>query len=206
MQNTTRKRYLTIAALTLTLAAAGMAAGPASKATGWVYDFHSVVPLGADALRLQPAKRIVYLLASAESPGFEGIRRHEQDGKVEVTGPNGEPVSHYPEAIDFRVTASAKKGKLMDTELEPFSVDGAEDVNQYLLGLKFRLKIFHGIEMRLLEPDAVKLIGVPSDVPYEERIYRVSFNLGQVPAQDRLVLEVLDPSGTRVSKFHLEVF
>src|SRR4051794_25375120 len=114
MQNTTRSRCFAIVGLTLALAVAGLAAGPgpaASKSSLWEYDFHSVVPLGADALRLEPAKKTVYLMASAESAEFEGMRRTESDNQVTVIGPNGQEAKDYPQSIDFRVTVSAKKKK-----------------------------------------------------------------------------------------------
>jgi hypothetical protein len=209
MQNTTRSRCLTILGLTLALATTGLAAGPAAsvaKSSLWEYDFHSVVPLGADALRLEPAKKTVYLMASAESAEFEGLRRTERNNHVTVLDPNGQEARDFPQTIDFRVTVSAKKKKLSEEDLEPYPVRASGSVNDYLLKLGFRVKIFRGIEMRVLEPNEVKLIGVPSDVPYDERVYRVSFDVGKVPLTDRIVLEVLDPGGERVSKFHLEVY
>jgi hypothetical protein len=205
MQNTTRLRCLTITAFALLPAVLGNASGPAAKTTAWQYEFHSVVPLGYDAVRLQPAKATVYLLASAESAGFEGMQRRQDNGRVVVTGANGEPVTSYPEAIDFRVTASAKKKKVAVDDLHPYDVAAKRPVGDYLLNLKFRLKIFRGLESQALEPHAVRLIGVPADVPFDERIYRVSFQLGKVSVNDRLVLEVLDADGNRVSRFHLEV-
>ena len=206
MQDTTRTRRYAILGLTLLLAVAGAAAGPASKSSLWEYDFHSVVPLGSDALRLEPARKTVYLMAAAESAGFEGLRRHSEGNDVVVTGADGRPVREYPSGVDFRVTASTKKNKLQDADVDPYPVRAEGSVNDYLLKLGFRLKVFHGIEMRELEPTLVKLIGVPGDVPYNERVYRVSFALGKVPLEDRIVLEVLDPAGERVSKFHLEVY
>ena len=46
---------------------------------------------------------------------------------------------------------------------------------------------------------------MPAEVPYDERIYLAGFNLNGVPATDRIVLEVLDPAGARISRFHLEL-
>jgi hypothetical protein len=51
----------------------------------------------------------------------------------------------------------------------------------------------------------VKLVGMPMDVPYDERIYRVSFDLGEVPLADRIVLEVLSPREERLTRFHLDM-
>jgi hypothetical protein len=189
-----------------TLTLAGAAAGPASRGPLLEYNFHSVVPLGVDALQLEPAKKTVYLLASAESPAFEGMKRLDDGNEVTVTAADGETVSFFPQTVDFRITASAKKKKFNDSDVEPYPVQAGQAVNDYLLNLKFRLKIFHGIDMRVIEPSEVKLIGVPGDVPYNERVYRASFSIGKVPVEDRMMLEILAPSGERISKFHLEFY
>lgn len=49
----------------------------------------------------------------------------------------------------------------------------------------------------------MRVIGVSADVPYDERIYRVSLKLDHIPLKHRIVLE-LSPGGERISKFHLE--
>jgi hypothetical protein len=73
-----------------------------------------------------------------------------------------------------------------------------------MLGLRFRLKIFkRHPRHRTREPKVVSVIGVPADVPYDERVYRVSFKLDRIPLKHRIVLE-LSPGGERISKFHLE--
>jgi hypothetical protein len=206
MQNTTRTRYLTIAALIVALTLPGVAAGPASVVPVLEYDFHSVVPLGSDAIELMPAKKDVYLLASAESAEFEGMKRTANDGTITVVGADGTPARRFPSTIDFRLTASTNRKKLADEPIDPYPIKATESINDYLLNLKFRLRIFHGLQMREFEPREVKMIGVPADVPYGERIYRASFDIGQVSLEDRLVLEIFDAGGTRVSKFHLEVY
>jgi hypothetical protein len=43
-------------------------------------------------------------------------------------------------------------------------------------------------------------------VPYNERIYRIGFDLGKVPIDDRVVMEVISPTGERLCKFHLDLF
>lgn len=45
---------------------------------------------------------------------------------------------------------------------------------------------------------------VPADEASDERIYGTSFSLGDVRADDRIVLLVTDGKGTRLTKFHLE--
>ena len=58
--------------------------------------------------------------------------------------------------------------------------------------------------MRQVMPIKAELIGIPADEPSEERIYRATFNLGDIRPDDRIVLLVTDGSGARLSKFHLE--
>jgi hypothetical protein len=84
-------------------------------------------------------------------------------------------------------------------------VDAKDNLNAYLLNLRFELKVFAGLRKRELQPLAVKLIGVPADLPYDERIYRVSFELPNIPVEERIVLNVMTPSGECLSKFHLDL-
>jgi hypothetical protein len=51
----------------------------------------------------------------------------------------------------------------------------------------------------------VSVVGVPLDVSYDERIYRVAFDLGDVSMGERIVLEVLSPEGERLTRFHLDM-
>jgi len=166
------------------------------------YEFHSVVPLGADALQLRPAKRVVNLLATAESHSFEGIRRVPDGDAMAVVGRDGRAVRYYPSQVSFRLTATGR-GHLQGIDAAP--VDTQTDFNDYLLGLHFRLKVFRGVNFRFIEPQSVEMLGMPADIHYDERIYHIAFSLDHVPADDRIVLEVLDPSGERVSRFHLEL-
>jgi hypothetical protein len=46
---------------------------------------------------------------------------------------------------------------------------------------------------------------MPRHVPYNERIYRIGFQIGKVPIEDRVVMEVFSPSGERLCKFHLDL-
>src|SRR5947208_1397229 len=138
MQNITPTRCFAILGLTLALATGGLAAGPAASVTKsslWDYDFHSVVPLGADALRLEPSKKTVYLMACAEAADFEGLKRTEHDNQVTVLKPDGSPASEFPQSIDFRVTVSAKKRKLNAEDVEPYPVRASGSLNDYLLKL-----------------------------------------------------------------------
>ncbi len=184
--------------------------GPAQDYTSSEFVFHSMVPLGAEAIVLQPAKTRIALLATAECPGLEGVRRvfwqpqDTGDGGVggKVYSKDGKQMTYYPRKISFRVTATARE-KLI--ELEPFDVNSTMDVNQYLLGLTFKLRAYHGINARELTATKVQLLGPPAKVPYDARSYRVAFNLDKVSIEDRLVLELWSPDGQRLAKFHLEL-
>jgi hypothetical protein len=200
-------RYLAaIVAATLMLALPG----PAQDYTSSEFVFHSVVPLGVEAIVLRPAKTRIALLATAECPGLEGVRRvfrqplDSGDGGVggKVFGKDGRQMTYFPRHISFRVTATARE-KLI--ELEPFDVESNMDLNQYLLGLTFKLRAYHGIDVRELTATKVQLLGPPAKVPYDARSFRVAFNLDKVRVEDRLVLELWSPDGQRLAKFHLEL-
>ncbi|HYE26055.1 MAG TPA: hypothetical protein VEG32_12740 [Clostridia bacterium] len=167
------------------------------------FTFQAPVPLGAEHFKLLPSKRDFHLMASVETEAFDGVHVLRSRANPSVTRPDGTPMSSYPESLQFRVTASALKG---DAPIgEPTKVSSETDMNQYLLGMRFRLKVFRGIDMQMVEPTATQLIGVPPDQPFEERVYRVTFDTRNVPLDARLVLEVLAPDGERLCRFHLEV-
>ncbi len=192
----------------LVLCVAAAAAEPGTKAPpdpDLEYTFHSVLPLGIDAVTLRPGKHTLYLLAAAESVGFDGVRRiRTAPGEYQMLEASGHPMTAFPQFMDFRIMATRRN--LGTPDLDPFPLEQpVADMNQYMLGLQFQLKIFHGIECRTLAPVTVQLIGMPGDVPYDERVYRASFNLGQVPIGDKLVLQILDAQGQRLAKFHLEL-
>src|SRR3954469_25279456 len=116
--------------------------GPAQDYNSQEFFFHSVVPLGLDAIVLQPSQKRIALLATAECPGLEGVRRvfwqpqDSGDGGVggKVYAKDGKQMTYFPRHISFRVTATARE-KLI--ELDPFDVPSSMDLNQYLLGLTF---------------------------------------------------------------------
>ena len=197
------------------LAAASMLMIPSTISAGdvvsvsikWELTYHSVVPLGQETILLEPGNHGLSFLASAESIYFQGWRQVYNTAGPSLLTAEGRPVERYPRFVDFRVTASARPGAIPG--LKPLLVDCEsqcmQNVNEYLLGLQFRIKIFRELDVTVLQPKAVKLIGIPSDVAYDERIYRVSFDLGEVPVADRIVLEVLSPAGDRLARFHLDM-
>jgi hypothetical protein len=166
--------------------------------------FHSLVPLGSEAYQLQGEKwkGIVTVLGSAENPEFEGMVRREIQNRAELFSADGERMRTYPERIAFRITASYRTHV---TDPSPFPFNTSVDMNDYLLCLRFRVVVFHGLRQTVVHPEAVEMIGMPGEVPYDERIYRVTVNLEDVPLTDRVVLEVRDGDGERVCKFHLDL-
>jgi hypothetical protein len=193
-----------IAALPLLLAIVSLGRNRARDAVD-ERDYHSVVPLGAERIDLKPSKRDMYILATAESPYFEGW--HGRADEHFLLSADGSKVKYYPRRIDFRLTATAMRPDLLSIDSFGTLHLTEPEVNDYLLHLGFRIIVFHGLQMTRIEPDSVRLLGMPADVPYDERIFRTSFNLPYpVPIDDRIVLEVLSPSGDRLCKFHLDLF
>jgi hypothetical protein len=202
MFSNNKLRVALMAFLLLSCSQALWSADPVTSFSDREYEFHSVVPLGTDALQLRPAKRVVNLLATAESHGFEGIRRVPDGDSMAVVGRDGRAVRYYPSQVSFRLTATGR-GHLQGIDAAP--IDTQAELNDYILGLHFRLKVFRGVNFSFIEPQSVDMLGMPANINYDERIYHISFSLDHVPAEDRIVLEVLDSSGERVSRFHLEL-
>ena len=161
------------------------------------------IPLGIETFRLEPAKQDFYLMASAENPAFVGAKRIiAKDEPIKLVTRDGKKVTAYPERVQFRLTASSRE-KLLDEH--PFGTEAKIPLDELLMKLKFRLKIFHGLEWRYVEPAFVDDVGMPRNITYNERIYRIGFNMGHVPIEDRVVMEVISPTGERLCKFHLDL-
>lgn len=191
-----------LAAILFCLAPAGSASDPASSAPTVEFLYHSLIPLGNEAFTVQPWNSVLTVLASAENPEFEGWRRESVGDRHRVVDAAGRTVRLFPEHLDFRVTLGTRTRLADDL---PFTVRTAMSENDYLLSVRFRLKVFHGLRQKVVPASSVVLIGVPADLPYNERIYRVSFDVDDIPMSDRIVLEVLSPGGDRLCKFHLDL-
>ena len=168
----------------------------------FVQIFQARIPLGAEQFKLVPGGSEFYVMASVESPQFDGVRRITENERVRLATNTGNPFRFYPEYLQFRVSSSARD-KLIDND--PWKIPATTDLNSFLTGLKFRIKIFKGLSARVIHPAFVEELGVPDDVPFDERIYSVGFNIGKVPIEDRVVMEVVAPSGERLCKFHLDL-
>jgi hypothetical protein len=166
-----------------------------------IWHLHSHIPLGIDALLLEPSHRVVQMMASAEAPAFAGWTLRTMNNQPVLLDSSGKPVHALPHSVTFRITASARE-RLANSV--PMPLDCAKSVDDFLLDLRFTVQIFRGMQMREVNPIRQWMIGVPADESFDERIYRASFELGDIRPDDRIVLLVTDGSGTRLTKFHLE--
>ena len=169
--------------------------------SGGTWHLHQRIPLGSEALVLEPAHRAVQILATAEAPQFEGWKLESRHNNAVLVDVSGKPVTELPRLINFRITMSARE-KVLDSN--PLPVETTKDLNHFLLEVHFRLQVFRGMEMREIKPITAKMIGIPADELSDERIYRASFDVGSVRPDDRIVLLITDGAGNRISKFHLE--
>ena len=163
---------------------------------------HAATPAGYDVLTLSPTGAQVSVLGLIECPELEGAQHISEGINGAVVSADGKRLNHFPSNFSFRVTASLRRTVISGPSGE---IATAESPQDFLLKLRFRLKAFDGLKVTEIEPDSVQMIGVPADVPYDERIYRISFNIDRIPVSDRCVLEVLTPEGKRVTRFHFDL-
>ncbi len=189
--------------LSLSTAVPLLAQLPSSDTPSRIFWMKTPLPLGAEQINLKPSGRRFLLLGCIEDQRFNRLQVSRVQNSPFVIDAAGQVWTNYPDEITFRVTATAIDSGVMQVDSDNINESG--DLNSFLLGLHFRLRSFRGLHMTELHPSSVKLIGVPADVPYEERVYRVSFNTGKFPVDDRLVMEVLSPKGQLLSRFHLEL-
>lgn len=199
-----RARILATSLLAAMLAfpSAAQNISPDDDANG-VYVFSTPLPLGMDAYILRPAGKEFYLLSSIEDRRFNRLQVSRVRSSRFVMDANGDVWKHYPDEITFRLTATAKTQDTLKMDTD--TIDEKTDLNSFLLGLKFRLKAYRGLQMSVVPPSSVRMIGMPADVAYDERVYRITFETGEFPVDTRLVMEVLSPGGQMLSRFHLEL-
>jgi hypothetical protein len=165
--------------------------------------YRAATPAGAEVVLLKPSGAVVTLLGLAECQEIAGAQHIDEGLNAKVVSANGAPLKRFPRDFSFRVTASLRKmlledpGTVLNTEEEP---------SQLLVRLRFRLKAYDGLQMRVIEPESSAMIGVPADIAYDERIYRVNFHLpSDEPLTERFVLEVLEPRGGRLARLHFSL-
>jgi hypothetical protein len=188
--------YAGLCLLAASLAGAQLAPRGATTISG--PGLHATTPAGYSVIQLNPSGALVSLLALIECPELEGAQHVSEGLNATIVSAEGVPMEHFPRHFSFRVTASLRK-----TVLDPpeYTVVTGEEPRQFLLKLGFRLKIYDGLNMREVEPKTVTLIGVPADISYDERVFRLTFDVGELPLSDRLVLEALSPEGERLAHF-----
>jgi hypothetical protein len=169
---------------------------------GGVWHLHAHIPLGSDALLLEPAHHTIQMLASVECPQFEGWSLASRNDEPILLDAAGKAVKQLPQSVVFRVTVL--KGAAKSNSENPIPLEYSNPTNQLLLDVHFRVQIFRGMRMLEIAPKRTWLIGVPASEDSDERIYRTSFDWGDVRPDDRIVLLVTDGEGTRLTKFHLE--
>lgn len=163
---------------------------------------HSAIPAGYDVIALKPSGANLSLMGLIECPELEGAQQISEGTKATVISSNGERINKFPSHFNFRITATLRK-IILDKPMSSITVP--DDPYDLLLKLKFRIKAYHGLEMREITPDSVQLIGMPASVRYDERVYRISVNLGDAPITDRVVIDVLTPEGKFITHFPFTV-
>jgi hypothetical protein len=177
----------------------GMAATPAATNTTVL---HAAMPAGYEVVVLKPSGAEVSLLGLIECPELEGAQRVSEGVNSKIISADGTPMTEFPRNFSFRITASLRKTVISGPSNGISSEQSPQD---FLMKLRFPLKVYDGLNVREIQPESVEMIGVPSDISYDERIYRVTFNLNQMPITDRFVLEVRSPEGNRMAKFHFDL-
>lgn len=192
MHNMFRSAFL----LLLTAAAVAQAPQPVAVQEA---RFRKITPLGGDTIKLVPENRVLSFMVSAESAKLRDARVLNVEGNKVVRGADGNDIKNYPDDLVFRFTISSIVPRV---EREPLTFETKVGSGEFLANLKFKLHRFKGIESEGYQPEKAEMIGVPANVPYNERIYRVKFKTSDFSIDDRLMLEVIAPDGARVGKFH----
>ncbi len=195
-------RLLILGVTAVSLAAFGHASKPVTPSPTVEFVYHSLIPLGVETFSVKPWNAVLTILASAENPEFEGWRAELYQTRRRLLDGAGRPVRYYPDQVEFRILLSTRSHLLGD---DPFPLRATLPINDYLKQVRFRMKIFHGLRQTIVPASSVTMIGVPEAIPYNERIYSISFDLDDIPMSDRIILEVLAPSGERLCKFHLDL-
>ena len=159
---------------------------------------HSNMPAGYDVMVLNPSKATLSLIGLIECPELEGAQQVAEGLHKKLVSAGGDAIKEFPQHFSFRITASLRKN-FVDPPLR--SIDLADDPQELLLNLKFRIRAYHGLEVREIVPQSVEMIGMPADLPYDERVYRINIDAGKLPITDRLVVEIFSPEGELLTHF-----
>ena len=156
------------------------------------------IPAGYDVVVLKPSGANLSLVGLIECPELEGAQSVSKGSNKKLVAADGDTIRHFPQRFSFRITASLRK-MLIDRPVA--SVDVSDEPHELLLNLKFRIRAYNGLEAHEIFPESVEMIGMPADVPYDERVYRINFNNVDLPITARLVIEIRTPQGELLTHF-----
>src|SRR5581483_11250910 len=92
----TSRLFLIISATTAFLLAVSMVIAQSDHTVmlmaGGTWHLHNRIPLGSEALVLQPSHRAIQVLATAEAPQFEGWKLEGRGGNPALIDVSGKPV------------------------------------------------------------------------------------------------------------------
>ena len=159
---------------------------------------HSAMPAGYDVVILKPSGVNLALMGLIECPELEGAERVASGMEAKLVSSDGGNIKTFPGHFSFRITATLQK-VVVDSAASSLEYRG--EPRDLLLQLKFRVKAYRGLKMREITPDSIELIGMPANVPYNERIYRVNIKTPDMPITDRVVIEILSPQGEVLTHF-----
>jgi hypothetical protein len=164
--------------------------------------FTDLEHLDNDCVKLSKTGETLNFLATWIAPELKNYERVSDGSRRYIRTTDGQRVRQYPEKMTLRVSVG-NKSKVEGTK--PLELDTTYSAQELAKNLHFRLRVYDGLEYRQIEPASAKIIGVPADVPYDERIYLVEFLLDKIPVENRLMIEVLDPQNTRVTRFSISM-
>ncbi|HEY0566014.1 MAG TPA: hypothetical protein VGC88_10550 [Terriglobales bacterium] len=161
------------------------------------------MPLGCEAITIGKDKRRAAIMASIEAPDMDGVKVFTHDKQRYVIQRDGKVLQDLPSQITFRITASG----LLDIADEAFPVESNASTDEFFKHLKFVARVFRNgdIDADIMQPMSLQNVGVPLDVPSDERVYRASFDFGKLSVNDHVVLLVNTDDGSPVAKFFMEL-
>ena len=184
----------------------GAAAKTDPDAAKPIHTYRALIPLGSEVFSYSSEKRgeVFYVMASAQNREFAGEQLWIDGDKRVLKASNGTRIEAYPRQVSFRVSVSERGETLLSDS--PFPVANHGTFDEFISGLKFELRVFHALKTRIVHPTKVAHIGPPLEMPSRERVYEVTFDLGEVPISDRMVMHVLTSEGERLAKFNVDLY
>lgn len=199
--------YLLAAVLIVTVPCAASDKATYTGSGHPLHVYHSLIPLGSEVFSYvdKNERETFYVMASAQDGEFAGDQIWLDGERHVLRNSHGALVESYPHQMRFRISVSDDEGFLPTDQPFPVEPHG-RTFNDFISGLKFEMRVFHALKDRVIHPTQVVHIGMPPDVPSKERIYEVTFDIGDVPISDRIVMHVLTSEGDRLAKFNFDLY